>query len=262
MLKRVIASASIMALLATAPAQAAVTVITFLDGTSGSHNGAFALDASSNAYALSVLCGATTTTLGATVADCAIINGSGQLTTAGTDNITQWAGSNLAAPTAPGVPQTTGLVPTVNVANTNANGQTTASGSSPVVIASDQSAVPVSPTPYPATAVPITASATGTTAATTATLTNVSGHLTYICGFSIRANATAAATGNATVTGTKTATMNFTQWTAPNASGLGVTEEVFSPCIPASAVSTSIAVVSAAPGTAGVVSVSAWGYSL
>src|SRR5271156_4240915 len=120
----------------------------------------------------------------------------------------------------------------------------------------------VTGTSYPATAVPLTASATGTTAATTATLTNVTGHTTYICGFSIRANATAAATGNATVTGTITATMNFTQWTAPSASGLGVTEEVFTPCVPASAVSTSIAVVSAAPGTGGVVSVSAWGYSI
>ena len=148
------------------------------------------------------------------------------------------------------------------VTNSNANGSAVSANSSPVVIASDQSAVPVSPTTYPATAVPITASATGTTAATTATLTNVTSHTTYICGFSIRANASAAATGNATVTGTKTATMNFTQWTAPNASGLGVTEEVFSPCVPASAVSTSIAVVSAAPGTGGVVSVTAWGYLL
>lgn len=150
----------------------------------------------------------------------------------------------------------------VNVNNAFAAGQTTMSASSPVVIASNQSAVPVSPTTYPATAVPLTASATGTTAATTATLTNVSSHTTYICGFSIRANATAAATGNATVTGTITATMNFTQWTAPLASGLGVTEEVFSPCVPASAVSTSIAVVSAAPGSGGVVSVTAWGYSI
>jgi hypothetical protein len=116
--------------------------------------------------------------------------------------------------------------------------------------------------PYPATAVPITASATGTTAATTATLTAVTGHTTYICGFSIRANATAAATNNATVTGTISGTLNFTQWTAPLASGLGVTEEAFVPCIPASAVTTSIAVVSGAPGSGGVVSVTAWGYSI
>jgi hypothetical protein len=45
-------------------------------------------------------------------------------------------------------------------------------------------------------------------------------------------------------------------------SGLGVTEQIFPLCIPASAVSTSIAVVSAAPGAGGTVSVSAWGYSL
>jgi len=141
-------------------------------------------------------------------------------------------------------------------------GQTTMSASVPVTMASNQSVIPVSPTTYPATAVPLTATATGTTAATTATLTNVSGHTTYICGFAIRANATAAATGNATVTGTISGTMNFSQWTAPLASGIGTVEERFVPCVPASAVSTSIAVVSAAPGTAGVVSVSAWGYSI
>lgn len=115
---------------------------------------------------------------------------------------------------------------------------------------------------YPVGATPYTATATGTTAATTATLAGASSVTTYLCGFSIRANATAAATGNATVTGVITATMNFTQWTAPNASGIGVTEMVFAPCVPASATNTSIAVVSAAPGTGGVVSVTAWGYKL
>lgn len=115
---------------------------------------------------------------------------------------------------------------------------------------------------YPAGSTPITASATGTTAATTATLAANATLHTYICGFSIRANATAAATNNATVTGTITGTLNFTQWTAPLASGLGVTEEVFSPCVISSAVNTGIAVVSGAPGSGGVVSVSAWGYQL
>ena len=99
---------------------------------------------------------------------------------------------------------------------------------------------------YPAGSTPITASATGTTTATTATLAaNASLH-TYICGFSIRANATGAATNNATVTGTVTGTLNFTQWTAPLASGLGVTEEVFSPCVISGAVNTGVAVVSGA----------------
>ena len=115
---------------------------------------------------------------------------------------------------------------------------------------------------YPAGSTPITASATGTTSATTATLAASASIHTYICGFSIRANATAAVTNNATVTGTVTGTLNFTQWTAPLASGLGVTEEVFSPCIISSAVNTGVAVVSGAPGSGGVVSVTAWGYQL
>jgi hypothetical protein len=115
---------------------------------------------------------------------------------------------------------------------------------------------------YPAGSTPITASATGTTAATTATLAASASLHTWICGLSIRANATAAATGNATVTGPVTGTMNFTQWTAPNASGLGVTEEGFTPCVESSATNTGISVISAAPGTGGVVSVSAWGFQL
>jgi fibronectin-binding autotransporter adhesin len=114
--------------------------------------------------------------------------------------------------------------------------------------------------PYPLSATPITASATGTTGATTATLAATSGKTTYICTMSIRANATAAATGNATVTGTITGTLNYTQWTAPLASGLGVTEELFTPCVPASGTNQTIAVVSAAPGSGGTVSVSASGY--
>lgn len=117
--------------------------------------------------------------------------------------------------------------------------------------------------PYPIGSTPITASATGTTAATTATLAGVASKTTYLCGFVIRANATAAATGNATITGTVTGTLNFTQWTAPLASGVGVVDPpIGTNCIPASAVNTGIAVISAAPGSGGVVSVSAWGYQL
>lgn len=116
--------------------------------------------------------------------------------------------------------------------------------------------------PYPIGAVPETISATGTTAATTATLAAAAGKTTYICGFRIIANATAAATGNATITGTITGTLNFTQWTAPLASNVGNIGSDFSKCIPASAANTAIAVVSAAPGSGGTVSVSAWGFQL
>jgi hypothetical protein len=115
---------------------------------------------------------------------------------------------------------------------------------------------------YPVGATPETASATGTTGATAATLATAVGKTTYICGFSIRANATAAATGNATVAGTITGTLNFTQWTAPLASGIGVTEQRFGPCVPASVTNTTIVVTGPAPGSGGVISVSAWGYQL
>jgi hypothetical protein len=113
---------------------------------------------------------------------------------------------------------------------------------------------------YPSGATPITASATGTTSATAATLAAAVSKTTYICGFSIRANATAAATANSTVTGTISGTLNFTQWTAPAASGVGITEMIFTPCVPGSATNTAIVATSAAPGTGGVVSTTAWGY--
>lgn len=113
---------------------------------------------------------------------------------------------------------------------------------------------------YPAGSTPATISATGTTGATVATLAAVTGKTTFLCGFTIRANATAAATGTATVAGVITATMSFVQWTAALASGIGVVEHTFSPCIPASAVSTTIVITSAAPGAGGTVSVAGWGY--
>lgn len=147
------------------------------------------------------------------------------------------------------IPAGTNLIGDVNVRQ----GGTALSAANPL---------PAAANPYPVGAVPYTATATGTTGATTATLAGAASVTTYICGFSIRANATAAATGNATVTGVITATLNFTQWTAPNASGLGITEMIFAPCIPASGTNQSVAVVSAAPGTGGVVSVTAWGYKL
>lgn len=141
-------------------------------------------------------------------------------------------------------------------------GGATADGKVSMCVNSGGFAVPCNASSaYPTGASPVTASATGTTGATTATLPAASGKTTYLCGFSIRANATAAATGNATVTGTVSGTLNFTQWTAPLASGIGITEpQIGSPCIPASAQNTSISIVSAAPGAGGTVSVAAWGY--
>jgi hypothetical protein len=113
---------------------------------------------------------------------------------------------------------------------------------------------------YPAGATPITASATGTTGATTATLTGTSTTTVYICGYSIRANATAAATVTNTITGVITATLSSIMWVAPLASGIGVDEQIFNPCIPASGTNQGIAIVSGAPGSGGTVSSKGWGY--
>jgi hypothetical protein len=115
---------------------------------------------------------------------------------------------------------------------------------------------------YPAGATAITASATGTTAATTATLAGTSGKTTYICGYSIRANATANTNVTNTITGVITATLSSIMWVPANTAGLGVDEQIFSPCIPASATNTGIAIVSGAPGTGGLVSAKGWGYQL
>lgn len=116
--------------------------------------------------------------------------------------------------------------------------------------------------PYPVGATPITASATGTTGATTATLAGTSGKTTYICGYSIRANATANTNVTNTITGVVTATLSSIMWVPANTAGLGVDEQIFSPCIPASATNTGIAIVSGAPGTGGLVSAKGWGYQL
>ncbi len=115
--------------------------------------------------------------------------------------------------------------------------------------------------PYPVGAVPVTASTTGTTAATTATLPANASAKTWICGVQIGSTATAAAAGNATVTGVVGGTLNFTMGTGLSPAVVN-TNIPFSPCLPSSAINTGIAVVSAAPGSGGVISVSAEGYQL
>jgi hypothetical protein len=115
--------------------------------------------------------------------------------------------------------------------------------------------------PAPLGSTPITVSATGTTAATTATLAaSTIGQNTYLCGFSIRANATAAANVQASVTGIIGGTMTYQQWVGALASNIGVVEETFTPCEPSSAANTAIAVASGAAGSGGNVTVNVWGY--
>jgi len=105
----------------------------------------------------------------------------------------------------------------------------------------------------------VAVSAVGTTGVVTATLPAQASMTNWLCGFAIRSSATAAVTGDATVTGTVN-TLHFTEFVSPVASGIGTVDQRFDPCIPASAFNTAIAVNSIAAGTAGVTSVTAWGY--
>jgi hypothetical protein len=120
----------------------------------------------------------------------------------------------------------------------------------------------VTSSPYGAAMVAETASATGTTAATVATLAAAAGKTTYICGFTITADATSLTTGAATVTGTITGTLNYIQSVAAVTSGASALNQNYSPCIPASATNTTIVVTSAAAGTGGNTAVAAWGFQL
>lgn len=114
---------------------------------------------------------------------------------------------------------------------------------------------------FPNGATPITASATGTTGATVATLAANATKTTYICGFTITSDATAALAGAATVTGTITGTLNYIQ-NVGSATAAGLLSQNFSPCIPGSAVNTGVAVNSVAAGTGGATAVTAWGFQL
>lgn len=118
-----------------------------------------------------------------------------------------------------------------------------------------------SASPFPSGATPITASATGTTASTVATLAAASGKTTYISGFTITADATAAIAGAATVAGTITGSLNYIQSVGTATVAQQLTQ-AFNPAIPASATNTAITITSAAAGVGGNTAVTAWGYQL
>ena len=115
---------------------------------------------------------------------------------------------------------------------------------------------------YPNGAVPVTGASVGTTGALTTTLAAVSGKTTYVCGFTLQANATAASTAPVYLSNVITGTMDFLQYTAAAASGIGTTQQTFNPCIPASATNTAITMYGAAPGAGGNTTLSLWGYQL
>ncbi|HEX4828316.1 MAG TPA: hypothetical protein VFV12_08825 [Xanthobacteraceae bacterium] len=114
-----------------------------------------------------------------------------------------------------------------------------------LLITSAQAQVLNNNTAYPAGALPIASSSGNVAAATaTATLAARAGYLTYICGFEATGGgATAAATVNVTVTNVPGGTMtwNFGVPTGVDAPAVALVK-VFNPCMPATAINTSIVV--------------------
>ena len=114
---------------------------------------------------------------------------------------------------------------------------------------------------YPVNSHPVTASATGSTGQITATMAAVSGQTNWICGFVITSGGTSSAlVVNATITGTVTATMNYTYVFV--SSGQGLLGVAFPQCVPASATNTAITLTVPAGGTGTTVAAEMWGFSL
>jgi hypothetical protein len=106
----------------------------------------------------------------------------------------------------------------------------------------------------------ITGNAAGSTAAVVGTLAAATGKLTYICGFNVSAIGGTASVCPVTVAGT-TGSSQVYQCAANTAAGaVIVPTNVFTPCIPSSAVNTAITITTTADATATAVDVNSWGY--
>lgn len=114
---------------------------------------------------------------------------------------------------------------------------------------------------YPSGATPISASlAAASTTGTTITLPAAAGKTTYICGVYIAANATAATSGFAFISGTVSGSINLFEPIAALPAVGQVVLQPFSPCVPASAPNTAILITTANPGAGGSQVLSAWGF--
>lgn len=96
----------------------------------------------------------------------------------------------------------------------------------------------------------------GTTGAVTATLAGAANVVTYICGLDISAAGGTAAVSPVTITGLFGGTFTYQNILSGNSPFV----RNFSPCVPASAVNTSIVITTTADGTATAVDVQTWGY--
>jgi hypothetical protein len=127
--------------------------------------------------------------------------------------------------------------------------------------------VPLSVNPSSIASIPtaVAAFATGTTTSAIATLAASTTKFTYICGFHAEVgSATAAISVNITISGLQGGTFTTSAnapVTAASATAGPVLSQVFTPCLPSSAINTSIVVTAGALGAGGVnQNVNAWGY--
>lgn len=104
----------------------------------------------------------------------------------------------------------------------------------------------------------IQGNASGSTSAVVGTLAAAAAVTTYICGFNVQAAGGTAAVGPITIAGLLGGSQTY-QATA-NATGGQVAGQTFTPCLPASAVNTSITTATTPDGTATAVNVNSWGF--
>jgi len=128
-----------------------------------------------------------------------------------------------------------------------------------VIIAQPVSTPVIMGSSYPNGAIPITGNASGTTGAVVGTLAAAAGKLTYICGLHVDAIGGTASIGPVTLAGIVGSSMVF-QGSSSAAGQGGNPSQVFTPCIPSSAVNTAITLTTTANGTATAVNVNTWGY--
>ena len=118
--------------------------------------------------------------------------------------------------------------------------------------------LPVVTEQYLPTATAITGNGTGTTGSVVGTLAAVTGKTTYICGFNVSAIGGTAAVGPIVIANL-VGSSSMTYELASSVAGNSVTQ-TFTPCIPATAVDTTITVTTTADGTASAVAVNSWGF--
>jgi hypothetical protein len=112
---------------------------------------------------------------------------------------------------------------------------------------------------YPPGAIPASGSNTGTTSGTGAAVAAAVGKFSYLCGFSVGVSNTAGGNVAVTITGV-TPNLNYQMQMGTATAISPPLSQVFSPCLPGSALNTQVVVNVGAPGSGGSSVVSAWGY--